>query len=292
MRILWQLVKRNTLLYLRDRAAVFFSFLSVIIIILMYVLFIGRLQKNGIGVDVEGIDWLVSSWIMAGILTVTTVTVPLGALGTMIKDRQTKIISDFYTSPVDRKLLALSYLLSAWVIGLIMVLLNFVIGQVYVITQGGEFVSFMQFVQLLGLIMLSIMAFSTFFYYISLFMKTQNAFGLLSTLVGTFIGFLGGIYVQIGLLPSRIASVMNMLPTAHSVVLIRNVYMSKPMGVVFKDSHIPEVSEALAEFNNDMGMVANVFGYQLESYQMVLSLVVFGLLFYILSVIKLNKSKL
>jgi multidrug/hemolysin transport system permease protein len=289
--MLRQLIKRNLLLYLRDKASVFFSFLSVIIIVIMYTLFLGNLQRSGIEYTtgpVDGLDWLVSSWIMAGILTVSTVTVPLGILGTMIADRETGKISDFYTAPIDRKILALSYLISSWIIGFIMVFLNLMVGQAYVLTQGGEFFTLYQLIRLIGLMTLSIIAFSTMFYYISLFMKTQNSFGLLSTLVGTFIGFLGGIYVQIGLMPKVVQNVMNALPTAHSVVLIRNIYMEEAINFVFGSYTGPEY----IEFIQDMGLVAQIGSYNLRSWQMILSLAMFATLFYTLSVIRLNKSKL
>ena len=207
MNILYQLVLRNLRLYLRDKAAVFFSFLSVIIIVFLYVLFLGAMQSDNLSEafgDTPGIDWLVSSWIMAGLLTVSTVTVPLTALGTLIQDRQNGMIKDFYTSPIDRRVLALSYLISSWIIGFIMVFLNFVIGQIYVLTMGGELLGVIPTLQIFGLVILSIMTFSSFFFYISLFMKTTNSFGVLSTLVGTFIGFLGGIYIPIGVLGKNV----------------------------------------------------------------------------------------
>ena len=75
MVVLAQLVRRNTRLFLRDKATVFFSLLSVIIIIVMYVLFLGQMQVNSLKdfmPDAEGIEWLISSWIMAGILTVSS----------------------------------------------------------------------------------------------------------------------------------------------------------------------------------------------------------------------------
>ena len=73
MYILYQLVIRNLKLYLRDKAAVFFSFLSVIIIVFLYVLFLGAMQADNLAEnfgDIPGVDWLVASWIMAGLLTV------------------------------------------------------------------------------------------------------------------------------------------------------------------------------------------------------------------------------
>ena len=96
MNVLYQLVLRNVRLFLRDRAAVFFSFLSVIIILGMYILFLGKVQRMNLPqevMDIEGGDWLISSWIMAGILTVSTVTVPLGAVGNLVSKESGQFIN-------------------------------------------------------------------------------------------------------------------------------------------------------------------------------------------------------
>ena len=198
MNILFYLILRNLKLYLRDKSAIFFSFLSVLILLTLYILFLGEMQSikllQIIG-DVEGNDWIVSSWTMAAIITVSTITVPLGAIGNLINDNVDGIINDFYTSPINRKILSLSYLLSTWIIGFIMVMINLIIGQAYVLTQGGELFNFIQLIKMMGLIILSIMTFSSFFFYISMFLRSRNAYGTLTTIVGTFIGFLGGIYI-------------------------------------------------------------------------------------------------
>ena len=291
MNILYQLVLRNTRLYLRDKAAVFFSFLSVIIIIFMYVLFLGKMQEDSLAEaynNIEGIDWLVSSWIMAGILTVSTVTVPLSALGTLINDRATGVLNDFYTSPIDRKILALGYLISAWVISFIMVTFNFIIGQIYVVIMGGEILGFIPTLQILLAVSLSIMVFSSLFFYIALLIKTQNAFSTMATLVGTFIGFLGGIYLPIGVMGKNIQTVMNVLPSAHSVTLIRNIYMEGAIDKVFRNAPI----EALEDYRFMFGLEVNIGDYLMSSFELIISMVVFGLFFYVLSVIKLSKSKL
>ena len=291
MSVLYQLVLRNTKIYLRDKATVFFSFLSVIIILSLYILFLGAMQidalKNTFG-DIEGIDWLVSSWIMAGILTVSTVTIPLTSLGALIQDRQNGMINDFYTSPIDRKVLALSYLISAWIIGFIMVMINLVVGQIYVLTQGGEFLSFIGYAQLIGVVTLCIMSFSSFFFFLSLFIRTRNAYGTLATLVGTFIGFLGGIYIPIGILGKTVQTVMNSLPTAHAVTIIRQIYMKGAIDKVFEGAP-EEVYNSYATFNGIEIVIGN---HQLSSIEMVLSLLIFMVVFYCLSVWKLSKSKL
>lgn len=291
MTILYQLVLRNIKLYLRDKAAVFFSFLSVIIILVMYILFLGKMQtdnlSNAYG-GVDGVEWLVASWIMAGIVTVSTVTIPLGAVGNLIDDRADGRLNDFYTAPISRNVLALSYLIGAWVIGFVMVLANFVIGLVYVLSQGGEMLSLMQLLQMLGLIMLSIMTFSSFFFLLSMYIRTRNAYGTLATLTGTFIGFLGGIYIPIGVLGKNVQNVMNVLPTAHAVTIIRRVYMKGAIEKVFG-----EVSEEYYnEYANIYGLNVTIGNFELTSTHMVLSMIIFMIIFYVLSVLKLSRTKL
>ncbi len=291
MAVLTQLVSRNLKLYLRDKAAVFFSFLSVIIIILLYVLFLGAMQTDSLAEnfgDIEGIDWLVSSWIMAGILSVSTVTVPLMAIGRLIHDRDKKIIMDFYTSPIDRRTLALSYLVSSWIISFIMIIFNFILGQGYVVMNGGEFLGFIATIQILSLVLLSIIVFSSFFFFIALYMKTVNAFSILSTLVGTLVGFFGGIYIPIGVLGDNVQMVMNLLPTAHSVTLMRNIYMKEPIALVF--DHAPQ--QAFDTYSYIYGLEVNVGEYTMSNFQLVLAMIAFGLIFYGLSIIKLRKTKL
>ena len=291
MTILYQLTLRNLKLYLRDKAAVFFSFLSVIIIIVLYILFLGKMQidslTNAYG-NIEGIDWLVSSWIMAGLLTVSTVTIPLTALGTLIEDRQNGMINDFYTSPIDRRILALSYLVSSWIISFIMVSFNFVIGQVYVLMYGGTLLSLIPTLQILGVVLLSIMTFSSFFFYLTLFMKTRNSFSILATIVSTFVGFLGGIYIPIGILGKNVQNIMNILPIAHSVTIIRNIYMKGAIDLVFDGA--PQ--EAFDVYSYIYGLEVNIGDHTMSNIQLILAMIAFAILFYILSVIKLSKSKL
>ena len=198
------------------------------------------------------------------------------------------MIADFYTSQIDRRILALSYLMSSWIIAIIMVFFNFVIGQIYVVTMGGELLSFIQFIQLFGIIILSIMTFSSFFFYIALHMKTINAFGILSTLVGTFIGFLGGIYIPIGVLGKNVQAVMNLLPSAHSVTLIRNIYMEGAIAKVFTGA--PQ--SVFDDYSYTFGLEVNIGDFRMENYHLVLAMIAFALLFYVLSVIKLSKTKL
>ncbi|MCL2321009.1 MAG: ABC transporter permease, partial [Oscillospiraceae bacterium] len=95
------LVKRNIKVFFRDRTSVFFSLLSVIIVILLYALFLGKSLKSSVQ-NISHVDFLMDSWVMAGMITVTSVTSTLGAFGVMVMDNNRKISKDFYSSPLKR----------------------------------------------------------------------------------------------------------------------------------------------------------------------------------------------
>ena len=82
--------KRNLKLFFRDKSSVFFSLLSVLIVLGLYVLFLGDQLVSSMK-DVTGANRLMDSWIMAGILAVTPVSTTLGSFGTMVADKAKKI---------------------------------------------------------------------------------------------------------------------------------------------------------------------------------------------------------
>jgi len=131
------LVKRNIKVFFRDRTSVFFSLLSVIIVILLYALFLGKSLKSSVQ-NISHVDFLMDSWVMAGMITVTSVTSTLGAFGVMVMDNNRKISKDFYSSPLKRGEIVASYILSSCFVGFIMSIVNFILAEIYIISSGGE----------------------------------------------------------------------------------------------------------------------------------------------------------
>ena len=82
------LVKRNIKIYLRDPLAVFFSFLSTIILMMIYILFLGNVGGDELGALLTNneMKFLIYSQMMAGIIVLNTLTIPLGNLGSIVTD--------------------------------------------------------------------------------------------------------------------------------------------------------------------------------------------------------------
>lgn len=81
--------QRNLKLFFRDKSAVFFSLLAVFIIIGLYALFLGDVWTDSLS-DWANARQLMDSWIMAGLLAVTSITTTMGAFGVMVDDRSKK----------------------------------------------------------------------------------------------------------------------------------------------------------------------------------------------------------
>jgi multidrug/hemolysin transport system permease protein len=203
--VLKALVIRNLKLYFRDRAAVFFSMLGVIVMILMYILFLGSLVvQEAEKYAGEAARFFMDSWLMSGIVAATSTTTCLGGFGIMVEDRGKGIFKDFESSPVPRAYLVLSYVLSSLVIGRLMSLLTFFLGEAYIVLFGGRFLPFKALLKALVVILLSVSSSGALVFLLVTSVKSPNAFGTLSTLIGTLIGFLTGVYIPIGNLPSFI----------------------------------------------------------------------------------------
>ncbi len=223
---------RNLKIFFRDRAAVFFSLLSAFIIIGLYILFLGDMLTGNMQ-SIPGSRFLIDSWIMAGLLSVTSITTTMGAFGIMVEDTSKKISKDFSASPAKRSSLAGGYILSSFVIGMIMTFVTFVLAEIYIVAYGGQVLAVSSIVKLLGVMLLSVFSSTALVLFIVSFFKSNNAFATASTILGTLIGFLTGVYIPVGQLPEAVQSVIKFFPVSHASVLFRQVMMENPLQTAF-----------------------------------------------------------
>ncbi len=232
------LIKRNLRLYFRDKASVFFSLLAVLIVLILYLAFLANIFKNDVTDIGYGIDprAFIDNWIMAGGISVTTVTTTLGAFGIMINDNATGIVNDFKVSPIKRSSLVLSYVISSLIVGLIMSVFALVFAETYILVSGGVIMRFSAIIKTLGIILLSVLMSSSVIFFLIAFIKTNNAFVAISTVFGSIVGFLMGVYVPIGTLQGA-ASVIRAFPFAHTAVLMRQAMIqgTLPAGISLGD---------------------------------------------------------
>ncbi|MDP4108628.1 MAG: ABC transporter permease [Bacillota bacterium] len=277
---------RNLRIFFRDRSAVFFSLLAVFIIIGLYVLFLGDTFSSQLK-DVKSARFLMDSWIMAGLLAVTSLTTTMGAFGVMVDDRSDGIIKDFLASPLSRAKLIGGYALSSFAVGSIMSLITLILAEVYIFVYGGELLSFIALLKVLGVIFLAVLTGNAMLLFTVSFFKSQNAYAAASTVIGTLIGFLTGIYVPIGSLPEAMQFVIKIFPISHAGALLRQIMMEKPASISFAGAP----TGTLQSFNRNMGVIYSFGNADISARTSILYLFVSAAVFYILSVFFVSRKK-
>ncbi|MEN6419350.1 MAG: ABC transporter permease [Clostridiaceae bacterium] len=278
--------KRNLLVFFKDKSSVFFSLLSVFIIIGMYALFLGDVWTSSMS-DLPGVRFLMDSWIVAGLLAVTSVTTTMGAFGIMVEDKSKKLIKDINSAPISRASIAGGYILSSFIIGVIMCLVTLVLSELYILSNGGTLIGGMALLKVLGLILLSTFSNTALVLFFVSFFKSNNAFATASTIIGTVIGFLTGIYLPIGQLPNAVQWVIRVFPPSHSAVLIRQVMMAEPLAASF--AGIP--AEYMEGFKETMGVVFKFGDTTVTPLMSMGILLVSGLFFLGLSILNLSRKR-
>ncbi len=281
-------MKRNLLVFFRDKTSVFFSMLAVLIVLGLYVLFLGDQLVNSIGKDVPGAKKLMDSWIMAGILAVTPVSTTLGSFGAIVNDKTKKIYKDFRSSPISSGSLAGGYILSSFCIGTIMSVFALAIIEVYFAAKGYGILSALQLVQTLGTILISVLVSSSLMYLVVSLFNSQNAFATASTIIGTLIGFITGIYLPIGSTDQSIQYVIEFFPISHAASIFRKILMAEPMKESFKNA--PDGLQT--SFTLDMGVSFKAFGHTFTTLESIGYMLLSAAIFYTLGIfITRKKSK-
>ena len=282
------LLLRNLRVYFRDKASVFFSLLSVLIIILLYALFLGDAWSSGsVFQGRAGVKNMMDSWIMAGLLAVVSVTSTMGAFGIMVEDKSRKIMKDFASSPLSRAGLTGGYILSAFLIGLLMSLVTAVFAVIYMVARGGAFPGLPVLGKTMLLIIITSLSNTSLVLFLVSFINSSNAFSTASTLIGTLIGFLTGIYMPIGQLPEAVQSIIKVVPTSHAAPLLRQALMEEPLQKVFAGAP----AEMVNAFKETMGVTLSVGGKTLTPMTHVLVLTASFVIFSLLSLWSLSRKK-
>ena len=232
--LLWRLTARNLKVFFKEKANVFFALLAPLIVLALYVLFLGRIQIDGIlaslgdGATAEAeaaVQSFCNSWMLAGALSCACITVPLCACGVMVTDKTRGITSDFFASPVPRWAPAASYFISVVLAGLAIGGAVLGICFVWLAVSGSWYLSAADVFGCIGTVILSVLSSSAFLTFIIGFIRTQGAFMGVNVIFGTVIGFLIGAYMPIGYFPLGVQYFTLFIPGSWSAGMFRNFIM-------------------------------------------------------------------
>ena len=290
---------RNLKSYFRDRGSVFFSLLSMLIVIFLMVFFLGDMYiENTVNVlrdfpgrnevaDRKNAELLILIWNFAGILSINAVTVTLAVYSVMIKDRVTGKLSSIYTAPVSRGVIAGGYIAAAWIASVLVCTVTLSITEIYAIIKGMDVFSFVTHMQLMGLIAVNSFVYAAFMYILAMIAKTEGAWSGIGTVIGTLVGFLGGIYVPIGSLAKSIGTIMKCTPIIYGTSMFRSIMTKNIAEAAF--SGVPE--EVLEEYRIVTGIHLDIFDRTVSITEEWMGLFVFGILLLAVGIMMLKYGR-
>ncbi|MFS5316277.1 ABC transporter permease [Streptococcus agalactiae] len=274
---MFELISRNRKVYTRDRLAFFMSFLSVIILILVYQIFLGKIQLDAIKAALRSNTvssdtiHMVNYWLIAGLTTIISMTSTLGAFGVMVSDKEKKLNEDFKVSPISNIKIELSYAIFAVLFGIVMTMFSciFAIGIFNGFNSLLEY-SAMDYLTILGIVSLGTVLSAAMILPILAFIHTSSAFTTLSTIVGTFIGFISGVYLSIGSVGKVLQQVMTWFPLTQINSLLKQVLMKGSIAKVFDKANEATVSN----YKESYGVVLrNADGERLSNHFMLIYII-------------------
>ena len=241
------LLKRNFILYFRNRSGVFFSLLGALISFLLYIIF---LQKNltDSWSQLPNSTNLLNNWLIGGTLAVTGMTTSFTALKQMVQDRENQVDQDLFLTDLGSWGLQASYLISSIVISFVMQVFMYAVMSFYfkespVISHLPEIALIMLLSSLLSSLVNVLLIYR---------FQSVDSLGKLATIVGTASGFLVGTYIPIGVLPDFAQIIMKCTPATYIASLYRQVLMKEPLETTFTGN-----SGLLQEFQEKMGIQIN-----------------------------------
>ena len=277
------LLKRNFILYFRNRSGVFFSLLGALISFLLYIIF---LQKNltDSWSQLPNSTNLLNNWLMGGTLAVTGMTTSFTALKQMVQDRENQVDQDLFLTDLGNWGLQASYLISSIVISFVMQVFMYAVMSFYfkespVISHLPEIALIMLLSSLLSSLVNVLLIYR---------FQSVDSLGKLATIVGTVSGFLVGTYVPIGVLPDFAQIIMKCTPATYIASLYRQILMKEQLETAFTGN-----SSLLKEFQEKMGIQINwqELLTKEETYFIVVSISLVAILLWLLFVKVFSRRK-
>jgi multidrug/hemolysin transport system permease protein len=256
-------------------------------------IFLAKMQTDSITeragdiIEPNAIRYLVHSWILAGLLSVTTITSVLGGFGGMVVDRERSIIMDFKSSPLKAWVYPFAHIAAAVLIGVIISTIPLIIYPVCIYIITGYALTVTQLLQGFGLVVVSSLVNSFVMGFICSFFGTTGAFASASIVVGTVIGFVNGLYVPVGILNPTVQNVLAAFPSANIAAVFRDVLAGRALDVCFEG--VPSVFTD--EYVSIYGFVLKFFDKEIPYSFSIVYAAVIGVVALCLMVLNLRKKR-
>lgn len=265
LNIISTLTWRNTKIFLKDKLVIFFSFLSPLIVLVVFFLFLREIQvkefNNFIGnfnnflidknkiPDSSIINASIVSLMLSGLITMVCVTIALTSNSQIIKDKKAGLTADLKASPVKPWIGRVAYFLSNLLTTLIFIFIILIITFIYLISAQQWYLSVEDTFGLIGLAIFSTISGSLVTSFIVSLFTSEGQLSGFNAVSSIAIGFFIGAFYPIASMPNWFQTIVVFIPASHSAGLFRYLFLNGMVEHISSFYTKPEViKEALETF--------------------------------------------
>ncbi len=229
------LTKRNLRLFLRDRATVFFSFLSTLVLVTLYFLFIAKIYTAGMDDPAAGgiampltsnaKYFIVYVQMMAGVLVLNSMSLATGAFSTIANDYENKRLDSLSLTPARPFQIILSYFITGLTASFLINVFTWVVSFCIIGFSTGYWISAGAFIMVLAVLLAASLISCALMMLITSLVKSPAAIGVFNGIAGTFFGFLCGIYMPYSNLGDATKTIGSVLPFSHLTIWLKRVVL-------------------------------------------------------------------
>ena len=172
-----------------------------------------------------------------------------------------------------------------------MSVIAFAVGELYIVASGGEILPFVSILKVLGMILLTVLAGSSMMFFVVSFFSSTNAFATASTVIGTLIGFITGIYLPAGSMPESVATAVKIFPISHAASIFRKIFMEVPFERSFDGVPAMVSDVAIPSIREELGVDFTIGSWEVSTLASILILIATSILFYVLGIAVISRKK-
>ncbi|MGN0400927.1 MAG: ABC transporter permease [Acetatifactor sp.] len=249
------LVWRNTKIYFKDKGMFFTSFITPLILLVLYITFLANvyeksfrsaLEAAGAAVSDKVIWGCVGGQLVASLLAVICVTVAFCSNLLMVQDKITGARCDLTISPVKPGTLALGYYL-ATMLSTLLVCLTATGGCLGYLAYVGWFLTVGDVAALLLDVVLLVLFGTALSSCVNFSLSTNGQGSAVGTIISAGYGFICGAYMPISSFSESLQKILSFLPGTYGTSLLRNHAMRGVFEEMESQYFPSEVVEAIKD---------------------------------------------
>lgn len=303
--IFFQLSKRHFLVFFKNKMRVFYTLMVPLVILCVYVFFLRDLELTSVESIVKDygiyldknpelflqIKGLVDSWMLSGIIALSTITVAIQTNNIIVNDKENGVNRDFASSPINKNILICSYFLFNFIVTVLICLIVVLIAFLWLLINQEFTLTFVDFLVIIGVLLFDTIVSTLMTLFICSFIKKEATLASVIAVFSAAAGFLIGAYMPVSMLPKWVSNVVCFIPGTYQCSLFRYAFLNTPImnlenllstmypgGVIVSPNGTFQLSSLIESIENNFGYYLYFFDVKVgPGFQALVSVIFIGI---------------